>query len=464
MEQCLCRAVTELPAYMQANFTVLEGSEIYTGEMYIPKTLNENLHGNWTVYYPDLIEDVSKEIPAIVINNSFEALADGRRPDGQPDYTTYVYEEGEVVTAIKLLPEIKLELSFDTIQNFEEIEVNGYLIPENGTPLLRFVPTIDNVNSKVYFKIEALKHFRCGGAMGMGFIDTVVARVKYMPTEIAPTFYYMGNILTAKLSENPTKYVDKFLQLKKQGMDNSEMYIIGNSFEHIGCETYDNIYSMCCFGYARGQNWGLGQNGDVIYFYCNQAMIDVFGEDSLSEITGSWFTGNGWYKYYNAATHSGESNYKVEKQESAPSVSFSLYGFDLVGNVQAGIKATEFADIFQDLFETKTITESPLLDALVISEGTIENVTGKIPSGKVVATLDGVDPEITYTMDFIDGDNDNQYFEIDSQSNTIVAKDSIPENSSATAIYFNIQVKVTDTTSGAKVSNNITVGEAQSIA
>ena len=298
----------------------------------------------------------------------------------------------------------------------------------------------------------------------MGFIDTVVARVKYMPTEIAPTFYYMGNILTAKLSENPTKYVDKFLQLKKQGMDNSEMYIIGNSFEHIGCETYDNIYSMCCFGYARGQNWGLGQNGDVIYFYCNQAMIDVFGEDSLSEITGSWFTGNGWYKYYNAATHSGESNYKVEKQESAPSVSFSLYGFDLVGNVQAGIKATEFADIFQDLFETKTITESPLLDALVISEGTIENVTGKIPSGKVVATLDGVDPEITYTMDFIDGDNDNQYFEIDSQSNTIVAKDSIPENSSATAIYFNIQVKVTDTTSGAKVSNNITVGEAQSIA
>ena len=180
MAQYLCRTVTELPAYMQANFIVEEGTEINAGDIYVAKELNENLHGNWTVYNADMIEDVSKEIPAIVINNSFETLADGRRPDGQPDYTQYAYEEGEVVTAIKLLPEIKMEISFDIIQNRNDIESKGYLIPENGTNLLRFVSTIDDVNSKVYFVIEALKHFRCGGAMGMGFIDTMVVRVKYM--------------------------------------------------------------------------------------------------------------------------------------------------------------------------------------------------------------------------------------------------------------------------------------------
>ena len=183
MAQYLCRTVTELPAYMQANFIVKEGTQINAGDVYVAKELNENLHGNWTVYNADMIEDVSKEIPAIVINNSFETLADGRRPDGQPDYTQYSYEEGEVVTAIKLLPEIKMEISFDIIQNRNDIESKGYLIPENGTNLLRFVSTIDDVNSKVYFVIEALKHFRCGGAMGMGFIDTMIVRVKYMPAK-----------------------------------------------------------------------------------------------------------------------------------------------------------------------------------------------------------------------------------------------------------------------------------------
>lgn len=183
MTQYLCRTVTELPAYMQANFVVEEGTQIDAGDVYVAKELNENLHGNWTVYNADMIEDVSKEIPTIVINNSFETLADGRRPDGQPDYTQYAYEEGEVVTAIKLLPEIKMEISFDIIQNRNDIESKGYLIPENGTNLLRFVSTIDDVNSKVYFVIEALKHFRCGGAMGMGFIDTMVVRVKYMPAK-----------------------------------------------------------------------------------------------------------------------------------------------------------------------------------------------------------------------------------------------------------------------------------------
>ena len=180
MAQYLCRTTTELPAYMQVNFIVPEGTQMYAGDIYVPKILNDKLYGNWTVYEANMIENVSKEIPAIVINNGFETLADGRRPDGQPDYTEYAYDEGEVVTAIKLLPETKFEISFDTIQNNNDIEVKGYLIPESGTNLLKFVPTIEEVNSKVYLVIEALKHFRCGGAMGMGFIDTMVVRVKYL--------------------------------------------------------------------------------------------------------------------------------------------------------------------------------------------------------------------------------------------------------------------------------------------
>ena len=79
MKHYICRAVTELPEYMQANFRIPEGTQIYAGEIYMPNKLDTDLgYGNWTAYLPEVIEDISKEVPAIILNGGFETLSDGR--------------------------------------------------------------------------------------------------------------------------------------------------------------------------------------------------------------------------------------------------------------------------------------------------------------------------------------------------------------------------------------------------
>lgn len=184
MEHYICRTVTELPGYMQANLRVPEGTQVYAGEIYMAKTLDTDLgHGNWSVYLPEVIEDVSKEVPAIVLNGGFETLNDGRRPNGQPDYTTYAFNPGDIATAIRLEQGTKFEISYDAISNGIDVDGLGYLIPEEGVGLLKFVDTLNEVNSKVYLKVEALKHFRIGGKFGGQFINTMVVRVVYKKAE-----------------------------------------------------------------------------------------------------------------------------------------------------------------------------------------------------------------------------------------------------------------------------------------
>lgn len=187
MEHYICRTVTELPGYMQANFRVPEGTQVYAGEIYMAKTLDTDLgYGNWSVYLPEVIEDVSKEVPAIVLNGGFETLNDGRRPDGNPDYTTYTFNPGDIVTAIRLEQGTKFEISYDAISNGIDVDGLGYLIPEEGVGSLKFVDTLNEVNSKVYLKVEALKHFRIGGQFGGQFINTMVVRVVYKKAEAQP--------------------------------------------------------------------------------------------------------------------------------------------------------------------------------------------------------------------------------------------------------------------------------------
>ena len=88
MKNYVCRTVTELPGYMQAQVRVQDNTTIHAGEIYVADTLDNGLHyGNFTYYIPEIISDVETQDPVIVLDGSFEVLEDGRRPKGQPDYT-----------------------------------------------------------------------------------------------------------------------------------------------------------------------------------------------------------------------------------------------------------------------------------------------------------------------------------------------------------------------------------------
>lgn len=179
MEHYVCRAVTELPDYMNVNFRVPEGEMMVSGQIYVAENLIDNYgYGNWTVFAPEVIENTEEQVPAIILNNDFETLPDDRRPDGQPDYTQYVYKEGTVITAIKLMPGIKFELSKTSVMAETDIKVGGYLVPEAGSSMLMYSDNLEDINTKICLVVEALKDFRIGGLFGNETVETMVVRVK----------------------------------------------------------------------------------------------------------------------------------------------------------------------------------------------------------------------------------------------------------------------------------------------
>lgn len=179
MEHYLCRPIVELPAYMQDKFIVPAGEIISAGQIYVAETLTDEFRQeNWDVFYPSLIEDVGEQIPSIVINNGFEMLPDNRRPEGQPDYTQYYYTQGEVISAVKLLPETKFEISYDSIIIESEVSIGGYLIPEDGGSKLLYVDSLNGNQPRIYLVVEGFKFFRLGGQSGEQFAKSLVVRVK----------------------------------------------------------------------------------------------------------------------------------------------------------------------------------------------------------------------------------------------------------------------------------------------
>lgn len=189
----MCRTVTENPSYMQVDFRVPANTEITAGEIFVAKTLDTELGDkNVRVFEPDIIEDVN-DIPAIVLNNGFETLPDGRLPNGQPDYTQYISRAGEVITAALLLPEVKFELSPDNLTNVADLRAalpNGladtYLYPVVGSADLKWTANKADINTKVYLLVEGVKYFPLGGQFGSDFAVTLIVRVKWNSGNVQP--------------------------------------------------------------------------------------------------------------------------------------------------------------------------------------------------------------------------------------------------------------------------------------
>lgn len=179
MEHYVCRTITELPSYMQTLFRVPQGEIITAGQVFAAEELDAELgNKNWSVFVPEFLSDTEVQIPSIVLDGGFETLPDNRRPDGQPDYTEYAFTEGQVITAVKLLPETKFEISYDSVIQESEIKVGGYLVPEVGSRHLIYKEMLEEADTSIYLVVEALKCFRVGGLFGNQFAETMVVRVK----------------------------------------------------------------------------------------------------------------------------------------------------------------------------------------------------------------------------------------------------------------------------------------------
>jgi hypothetical protein len=176
---------------MFALIKVPEGDSMAAGEVYKAETLDTTISGNTTVYVAEYVTD-KNDLPVIALNDSFETLLDGRRPDGQPDYTQYVYNEGEVINSVRLDKNVKLELGTDTLSNqldmkdIDDTNLKDTWLYINNEGRLTWSNSFANVSSRVYFVIEAVKYFRLGGQSGMEFARTLVVRVKHQNVKSNP--------------------------------------------------------------------------------------------------------------------------------------------------------------------------------------------------------------------------------------------------------------------------------------
>lgn len=174
MKQRLCYTMTQVPDHGVSTVRVPAGATMFAGQVVTASTMDEAIAGNFNVRVPaaPTAETMASEICGVVVNGGFEELADGRRVDGQPDYTQYEFNENDVVTIAWLLPKVMVYMSEDCLADSSVSDVGDYIIPTAGS----MVPTgtatkPEGATVKSYLKVLAKKSTRSGGQFGGGFIN-----------------------------------------------------------------------------------------------------------------------------------------------------------------------------------------------------------------------------------------------------------------------------------------------------
>lgn len=172
MAQCYVAPITRIPEKDVFLARVPANTTLQAGAIVDLSVLDSAIENNYQVYVANAPTANSKML-GIVINDGWEQLADGRRPDGQPDYTQYEFKAGDVVCVVALEDYMRFEISTGaidgtpTVGQFLAMAAGEYqLAPAQSAGLLR---------------VEAQKYLRAGGQFGgslvSGFIPTVVCMV-----------------------------------------------------------------------------------------------------------------------------------------------------------------------------------------------------------------------------------------------------------------------------------------------
>lgn len=176
MANRICRPVTPVPDYLVLNVIVPAGKTLYAGDLVLANTLDTTISGNYSVMAvtDPATANLGRQM-AIVINGGFEQLPDGRRPDGQPDFSQYSFGEGEIVTVILLAQGLRFEISTDSLTGTATVGYSIHPVDGANKPATAAATPAATYSS---LKTLALKNFRAGGLFGAQFISTVVAMVQ----------------------------------------------------------------------------------------------------------------------------------------------------------------------------------------------------------------------------------------------------------------------------------------------
>ena len=172
MAQCYVAPITRIPEKNVFLARVPAGQTLQAGAIVDLSTLDTTIANNYQVYVASAPAATSTML-GIVINDGWEQLADGRRPEGQPDYTQYTFGAGEVVCVVALDKWTRFEISEDCIEG-NAPEVGGFL----ATQAAKYQLAADDTG---ILRVDAKKYVRAGGQFGgslaAGYIPSMVCTV-----------------------------------------------------------------------------------------------------------------------------------------------------------------------------------------------------------------------------------------------------------------------------------------------
>ena len=173
MANYICYPLTKVPEHLIEKVVVPSATTYRAGDIVMAETLKS---GSREVYTGAAIGTVASSFPAIVINQGFEQLADGRRPAGQPDPGKFEYTEGDVITVVRLDKHLKFFISNDAITATSAIAAGKVLVPKTATQKLECLAAPVGTEA-VVANIELVETNGNGGLFGFDFVTGVIARV-----------------------------------------------------------------------------------------------------------------------------------------------------------------------------------------------------------------------------------------------------------------------------------------------
>lgn len=148
---------------------------LYAGQVVVADTLDNTIAGNYEVYVATqpAVGNLGSEMVALVVNDGFETLDDGRRPAGQPNYFQYQYKQGDTATVVFLDKHLVFNISADSITDGGNVEVGQFLYPVAGSNNLTAGAAIPE-GTATGLKVVAKYNTPIGGLYGGGFATSYI--------------------------------------------------------------------------------------------------------------------------------------------------------------------------------------------------------------------------------------------------------------------------------------------------
>lgn len=159
-----------------AKITVPAGG-LHAGQVVIADTLDNTISGNIEVYTATkpVTAKLGSEFVAIVVNDGFETLSDGRRPAGQPNYYQYTFAEGDTAPIIFLDRHLTFNIGADSLDATTKANaaVGKFLYATNNSNDLTVGDAIPD-GTATGLKIVAKYNTPIGGNFGGGFATSYI--------------------------------------------------------------------------------------------------------------------------------------------------------------------------------------------------------------------------------------------------------------------------------------------------